>query len=343
MIKGHGNDIYDFRDKIIADFSSNVVYKGPPCELIDFLANSVKNIVNYPEPDADSLRLKIAKYHKIDVASIIVTNGSTEAFYMLAHIFKGKKSSILIPSFSEYEDACCLYDHDIDFYSNSVFNSELKIKSDILWIGNPNNPDGKIYKIDEIKDFLINNPQIILIIDEAYIDLCINNYSCIDLINEFENIIIVRSLTKSFAIPGIRLGYILSSPEIRMKLLKVKIPWSVNIIALNAGNYIFDNYSELLNEFKDIANNSIILQRNLSQIKGLDVFNSLCNYFLLKLEEGKAIELKHFLIENYGILIRDAANFRGLDSSFFRVAVQDEIKNKLLIKGITEWSSIIMK
>ncbi len=341
MIEGHGNDIYKYKGKIIADFSSNIVYYGISSKLEKHLAQNTGIIVNYPEPDAISLQKEIAQHHKLDQNNVLVTNGSTEAFYLIAQLFHGKKSLINIPSFSEYEDACRSHKHIIEFLPNESILSKNKISGDTIWIGNPNNPDGKTITLEQIQNLIKYNPDTYFIIDEAYAELSINHESCITLIDKYSNLIILRSLTKSFAIPGIRLGYIVADETILKKLLYIKAPWSVNSLAIEAGKYILQNYNNLLPDIHDLVQRSKKLQHELQKIPGIEIFESNCNYFLVKLKKGSSAELKNFLINNCGILIRDASNFKGLDNTYFRLSVQNERNNNNLIKGIKDWFLLI--
>ncbi len=337
MINGHGNDSYRYKHKIIADFSTNVFYKGIPKPLEAHLSKSIPGILNYPEPDAKRLQDKIAGFHNLDENSVIVTNGSTEAFYMLAHFYQGKKSSVLFPSFAEYEDACRLNGHSLKFVSHQSFHHEFKPDTDIIWIGNPNNPDGKVLTSTALKYFCNNNPDVMVIIDEAYSELCYGFESSIPLVQEVSNLIVVRSLTKTFSIPGIRLGYIILPSGLQQDISAYKIPWSVNSLAQEAGYYIMNNYENLLPDRKLLFDRSQEFQQKLNCINELEVIESKCNYFLVKLKKGKAIDLKTYLIREFGLLIRDASNFKGLNNSFFRLAVQEEKFNQLLIKGIKTW------
>jgi len=208
MIEGHGNNIYQYKTKIVADFSSNIVYQGISKDLAEFISQKINTINNYPEPDAGSLQEMIAIHHNILPNNILATNGSTEAFYLLGLLFYGKRSAIIIPSFAEYEDACKVHNHHIEYISNNELISVQNFKTDTVWLGNPNNPDGKVIPPETIKKWCINNPDVTFILDEAYSELCIKHVSAISLITKLDNLIITRSLTKSFAIPGIRIGYI---------------------------------------------------------------------------------------------------------------------------------------
>ncbi len=338
MITGHGSDRYKYRQKIIADFSSNVWYKGVPSGLSERLKNSLQDIIHYPEPDAESLSRKIAQKYNLENGNVLVTNGATEAFYLVAHVFKGYDSYIVYPSFAEYEDACKVYDHRLHYLNIGDFHKTVSLNpNSMLWLGNPNNPDGTITSLKIIKELCKNNPNTIFVIDEAYNELCEASESVISILDEFNNLIIIHSVTKAFAIPGIRLGYILTSQKIIDNLSLIKMPWSVNSIAIEAGNFILSDYDKRLPDKEIIVSESKSFQKELENISGLEVKKSVCNYFLIRLKKGKASDLKQFLIEKHGLLIRDASNFKGLDNSYFRISIQEPRFNKFLVIGIIQW------
>jgi threonine-phosphate decarboxylase len=338
MLKGHGSDIHSYNSPIIADFSSNVWYEGMPKGLSNHLSEKIQNIIHYPSPDADKLSKKIAHLHGIDNNNVLVTNGATEAFYLLAQLYFGVKSYIVYPSFAEYEDACKIFNHSLNFIPNTEFESTIKFNKDsIVWLGNPNNPDGKILSVSSIEDFCKNNPEIHFIIDEAYVELSDKCETSIQLVLEYENLIIVRSLTKSFTIPGIRLGYVAASSKIIEKLKTIKMPWSVNSLAIEAGDFILNDYYNLLPKKNIVTTESKKLQNELSKFSELEIIPSDCNYFLASLKNGIASELKQYLIEEYNFLIRDASNFRGLNNSHFRIAAQKPEFNTMLVDAIKQW------
>ncbi len=337
MLYGHGNDAYSYKTKIKADFSSNVWYESITQELFYVLQQNLPSIASYPEPDAGSLKIKIARLYNIKSENILITNGSTEAFYYIAQVFENQSSVIIYPSFSEYEDACKMFHHKLTFLDNKADWLNLKFNNAIVWFGNPNNPDGKTISFNKIQKLLERNPNSYFIIDEAYAELCYGFESSVMLLQKFANFIIVQSFTKTFSVPGLRLGYIISSKEIIKKISILLKPWSVNSLAISAGHYILDCYKKLLPQKKLIRKQSHELQKRLNEMSGLEVYPSNCNYFLAKSHYKTASDLKDYLVKNCGLLIRDASNFRGLDTSFFRVAIQQQKFNSLLLKGIGQW------
>jgi threonine-phosphate decarboxylase len=339
MINGHGNDLHRYGGLIKADFSSNIVPGGMSPKLMAHLCRCVAGCANYPEPDAGSLALHLAHHHGVAAGNVVVTNGSAEAFYLLAQLWVGESSTIVIPSFAEYEDAARVHRHACTFLKSSELDESTRFSTKIVWIGNPNNPDGKVFSPQVIRQLCQNNPDSLIIVDEAYAGLCLDFQSVVPMIEELSNLVVVRSLTKVFAIAGLRLGYVLASKAICNRLMAIKMPWSVNSLALAAGGFVLEHYQELLPDVASLLSRSRQLQRQLSQSTQLEVFPSPCNYFLVRLNMGIAGDLKQYLVDNHGILIRDASNFRGLDERYFRVAVQSDEENQKLMKGIKQWLS----
>lgn len=340
MIYGHGSDIHQYSN-IVADFSSNVWYKGIPQGLKEHLCSKIDTLIYYPEPDAGSLAEEIAQLHKLKKQNVLVCNGTTEAFYLLAQVFAQHQSYIPIPSFSEYEDACRVFGHAVFFLNNNVDFSAIQLPaSSVFWLGNPNNPDGKIRKTQEIQALCEKHPDSYFVVDEAYGDLCHGFVSMIPFVGKIKNLIVVKSLTKTFAIPGLRLGYVLASADIIQKLLQIKIPWTVNSLAIEAGHFIVQHYADFLPDTVSLLQESLDFQQQLAAIAGVEVQASVCNFFLAKLQHHTALQLKQRLMLQHGLLIRDAANFKGLSPQHFRVSIQKEEHNCLFIQHIKNTISV---
>ena len=337
MITGHGNDIYHGNRQVVVDFSSNTATSQPHSRLIQQLGKRLNVIANYPETHAQSLREKLAGKHEVKSGQILVTNGSTEAFYLIAAAFRKKQSLVFIPSFAEYEDACQMHNHQLAFAPVKQFTAPFGMKPDVVWLGNPNNPDGTVTTLEAIEEKLNDYPDTLFVIDEAYGELCSCFESTVPLLPDYDNLVVIRSMTKLFAVPGIRLGYLLSSEQQVTRLQKYMQPWSVNALAIEAGKFIAEHESELSPDISELLWQSRRLQNELSLLPGLTVTNSNCNYFLAHTEKGTAPKLKEFLLNEYGFLIRDASNFRGLDEHYFRIAGQSKKKNEELAEAIKSW------
>ena len=337
MLTGHGNDRYAFGGKIRYDFSSNIPWINHSGEIISYLKEHPEVVQNYPDPLASELTEKIASRLGLPGSRVLVTSGSAEAFYLLAHCFERRRSAVAVPAFAEYEDAARAYRHRLSFTPFDLV--EDAPKADLLWFAYPNNPDGRLLPLPVLKSLLARNPRRTVIIDNAYGELCPKAEDLLPLVKEVPNLVLVRSLTKTFGIPGLRLGFVLIPEKLAPELRKLRIPWSVNALALEAGSFILDHYDALLPDEVALARESKALQTDLATLPDLEVTPSPTNYFLVRMRRGTAAELKAFLIETRGILIRDASNFRSLTPGHFRLSVQSPEANQALIEGLKDYFS----
>lgn len=331
MITGHGDDAYQFEHKIVSNFSSNVYNKFDLKDLKEFLWANISSIHSYPEPDALTLRKLISRKLSISPEEIGVTNGATEAIYLIAQAFRGSKTAVVIPTFREYEDACEIHEHSLYFIESL---KDIEPDTQLVWLCNPNNPTGKIYDKEYLEKVISNNPNTYFIIDQSYAAFTNTKIWSTNEALKHSNVILLHSLTKCYAIPGLRLGYITAQKDKIDKIKHYSMPWSVNQLAQLAGLYLLENVSY---DFSDYLLESQRVQKQLAKVSGIKVYASDMHFFLCQLKKGKASDLKKFLIETEGFLIRDAANFRGLNESYFRIAAQDQPNNNLLVKAIEEW------
>lgn len=338
MIHGHGSDRHLYTKAIKADFSSNVWYQGLPKGLAEHLYSKMQDLCHYPEPDAAQISKRIADLQQLNADQVLTCNGASEAFYLLAQYFEKRHSYIVCPSFSEYQDAAQIFKHKITNISFSDLSlDDVFSEGSLCWLANPNNPDGQKIEPSTLKHLCEQHPQTVFVVDEAYGELCFGFESAVKLIDTYQNLVIVKSMTKAFAIPGLRLGYLLSNSKLVEAIQALKMPWTVNTMAIEAAHFILDHYSELLPNKLQMHTESQAFQKELSAIKGLEVFFSDCNYALLRLSQGKAADLKAYLVEEHGLLIRDASNFVGLNASYFRLALQEPESNQLLIEAIKKY------
>jgi len=336
MLNGHGNDIYNYHN-IMADFSSNVIpyeYNQKLFTKLNSLKIEKDIFINYPEPDASSCSRLFEKVNSLPKGFTLSLNGSVEGIYLIAQTFKNAKSLIFIPTFSEYEDAAKSFDHKITFKRNDRF--EIDKIYDIVFLCNPNNPDGKYFYLDEIENNLRKFKNTLFVIDEAYIKLCKGAKSLATLTAQYENLLILNSFTKIYSIPGIRIGFIIGNSKTVEKIKVNKIPWSVNALAVKVANIILENFEDLTPDLSDYFKESVRLKSELSKIDGLKIYPSDMPFFLIKSRKITASHLKDLLAEKYSLLIRDASNFKGLSRYHFRISTQSPEKNDILLKALRE-------
>ena len=237
MIHGHGDDLYRSGYEVRANFSTNVWYGADMEGLLDYLKGHLGAIGHYPEPDAGAFREAAAFYHGLRPENVLAGNGATELFYLIAHAFAGGRTVLPVPSFTEYEDACRMYGHEVEFVPLGE-EPVVPAGGDLLFVCNPNNPDGRVWKAGEIRALLVDNPERVIVVDESFIRFAPEAESAIPLLGECENLLVVCSMTKCYAIPGLRLGYVLGNEGLIKRLGRFSLPWSVNALAIAAGQYL---------------------------------------------------------------------------------------------------------
>lgn len=338
MLFGHGDDFYNTQQQVISNFSSNVWHGANLEKLIAHLTTQFDKITRYPEPDAGSLKRLLARRYEIAEENVVVTNGSVSAFYLLAQVWHEKKSTILTPTFSEYEDACRLYKHKITFVPNSEDISELNLEGqDYCWICNPNNPDGKLFSRTELLNLISTNKQTTFVVDQSYVAFTTEDALKPSDLKSNKNLVLVHSISKAYNVPGLRVGYIMASPAIIKSVGKYLIPWSVNALAIEASKYILIHPAQFTLPIRKWQRETAELIYQLNKFDILEVIPSATTFFLIRLKKGTAAELKEYLLNTHGILIRDASNFHGLDETYFRLCAQTPAENQQLIDAIKEW------
>lgn len=338
MLFGHGDDITTYSKPIVGNFSSNVWFDGYTYKVQEVLTAAIGKVNNYPEPDARSLREDIAARHGLSYSNIVVTNGAIEAIYLIAQSWSGSRSTIAVPTFSEYEDACTMHRHQPLFIHEDELTADTISQADLVWICNPNNPTGKVRNRNQLLAIIQKHPNVLFVIDQSYGNFYAQELLLPADVLALKNLIVICSLTKCYSIPGLRVGYAMAAAENIEKMLQSKIPWSVNTLAVEVGKYFCNNaesYKLPLGRWIQLKET---LCRQLSSITYVEVMPSATPYFLMKLHKGTSSDLKKYLAEEHGLLIRDASNFRGLDNSYVRIAPQDEATNQKLVKALTQWS-----
>ena len=346
---GHGANVDNMAKKFgknendIIDFSSNV---NPHIisDLGKYVLEGLEKSRSYPDINYTNLRNNISDYIKVDSELIIAGNGATEIIYLLMKSIK-RRLAILNPTFSEYGRGAKLNNLEIiDFHLKEENNFSIDLdeiqknmdKFDSLFICNPNNPNGKVKDLNELLDLMIENDKL-LIVDETFMEFVgeEEKYSLINKIEQTPNLFILKAVTKFFGMPGLRLGYgVTSNKQIIKNIYEYKEPWTINSFAENLSNYLFKD-KEYINGSKNYyINERKFMLEELRKISRLKVYDTDTNFVLIKLDDDEANSLKLELFEKYNILIRDASNFIGLDKSYIRVAIKSHNDNKVLIESL---------
>lgn len=334
MIEGHGDDAYKY-EAIKINFSSNVYNHVDHSGLHQHLFRQMESIRTYPEPEPYSLEKVLAGQLRLSAKEVCVTNGATEAIYLIAQTFRNHTSAIFMPTFSEYADACRLHGHKVV----SIYNlKDLPAGVRLVWLCNPNNPTGEVREKDALLACIRQNTQRLFIIDQSYEFFTQKALLTAKEAAEFPNVILLHSMTKRFAVPGLRLGYITACEELLHEIRVQRMPWSVNQLAIEAGHYLLRSSAEYDIDISLLLKEKERLAQSLLSLGGMEIWPSDTHYMLVQLRMGKAAALKEYLATEQGILIRDASNFEGLNEHFFRIATQTPEENDKLVEGIKKWT-----
>ena len=346
---GHGANTeimaikYSKNPKDILDFSSNINPKLIP-NLESYILEGLKECTSYPDINYTRLRKNISDYINVKPEFIIPGNGATEIIYLLMKSIN-KRLAIFNPTFSEYKRSAELNGLDIlhlNLDKNNNFEINLEnLKSNInnfdsLFVCNPNNPNGKVKNLEKVLHLIVENKKL-LIVDETFMEFVEHEekYSLIKYVEKYENIFILKAVTKFFGMPGLRLGYgVTSNKEIIEKIYTYKEPWTINSFADNLSNYIFKDENYIKESKEYYIKERDFLTKELSQIPSIELYETDTNFILLKLKENKANDIKEKLFIESNILIRDASNFIGLDESYIRIAIKSHSENEILIKEL---------
>ena len=243
----------------------------------------------------------------------------------------------MVPSFAEYEEVCNVYEMNTQY----AFRSAELLRKDhgVLFLGHPNNPDGRYFDTDDLLAYAEHFPNTLLIVDESYIDFAPFLSSCVSGVPDRPNLVVVRSLTKVFALPGLRLGYVVAHPSVIRQLVKRVHSWNLNSLAYEAGLYLFARYDKLLPDISALLEESQCLQQDINRLEGYETLSSPMHYFLLRLKGARfAPQMKTFLAREHGLLVRDASTFRGLNRRYLRISTQTPDKNQLLLQALAQWT-----
>jgi threonine-phosphate decarboxylase len=337
MLYGHGDNSYQYDGQVKFDFSTNIPGFADLRGLKQHLSTRLSVIGSYPEPEARQLEQLIAQEEGITPQQVMVTAGATEAIYLVAQLYSGWASVIPQPTFSEYEDACKMHGHVVSYYDND--DMEHLPENRLYWLCNPNNPTGKVMLKELVSYVIRQHRQYTFVIDQSYEDYTDKPLLRASQMQDCHNTILLHSMTKRYCIPGLRLGYITSSPIIIDQLRLLRQPWTVNALAIEAGKYLIGQHVNVLPKRQAYLQEARRLHTELNKLDGLMLMDTNTNFMLAYLQNATARDLQSWLLNHYGILIRDASNFHGLDSHCFRVAAHTREADDLLIQAIAVFLS----
>ncbi len=329
------------------DFSENIHPFGPPLFIKENWSEFFSLLNTYPDPYAEPFRTAAAAYHQIGKDQIAAANGAAEIFTWLARRYRGKRVVLVEPAFSEYRQTleaenAIISEIQLSYGNNWVINID-SLKAELehsaaLYICNPHNPTGTLLSVDELKEIAdyCRTAECELVIDEAFIDFIGEEASFTEHLSSYLQVIIVRSMTKMYAIAGLRLGYVMAAPQTINELTQGAAHWNVNALSasIGAGCFPLENYRTTIRTAANKERHKMIqffIEEN------CHFSDSQANFLSFSLPEGKDPDLFFRDMLKGGIILRHTYSFKGMDGRWFRIGMKSEAAMDRLRKEISGW------
>lgn len=336
----HGGDIY--RNQIQLDYSVNTNMLGIPAAVKQALHEAVEECDRYPDILVEELRHQLGMTLRIPTEQILCGNGASELFQSLMHALNPKKVLLPVPSFYGYQKVTKAVGAKTIFYQmrqengfalDEGFLEELKEDIDLVFLANPNNPVGNTINPQLLEKIMerCRRQEIKVVLDECFLSFLPDNRSrsMISHVNQYPNVMVLRAFTKIFAIPGVRLGYLVGSDEMLMEQISDQLPeWNVSLLAQKAGIAALQQTEFLSETIGAVAKERSYLEQELKNM-GIQVLPGEANFMLLYTQKPLYEKLL-----NRGILVRDCSNYIGLEQGYYRIAVKTRQENEQLLKEI---------
>ncbi len=359
---GHGGNMAELAVKIgcqpedILDFSANINPLGPPEYLWHVLAARMPDLVHYPDPKSTDLIQAIAEQYRLPSEQVVVGNGTSDLLYATLRALASKRvksvkrAIIPVPAYIDYRHACAQAGMEVvalplsaedDFQPDLEQLSAQLRPGDLLILGQPNNPTGRMNDREELLRLADQHPDVLILLDEAFAGF-VEGYT--SLAGCRENIITLCSLTKLFAVPGLRLGFLAASAPLCQKIRQQVAPWSVNFLAQAAGVSMIGDAEYIHRTQEVVRQNRVALCRELATFTSLRVIEGTADFLLIQLTdklsgqliapELTAVKLAERLLREARIAIRVCDNYEELDGQYFRVAVRSQEENRRLVTAL---------
>jgi threonine-phosphate decarboxylase len=340
----HGG-IYSVDPKLVrVDCSSSVNPLGAPKKAVRVIEKSAGELAPvYPDPECKELKKAISRHAGVRASQLAVGNGAVEIIYWFARLYAKKRVVVPAPTFCEYELAAQKAGAEVTFVPLADFrlDADATIRSakgaDAIFLCNPNNPTGLLSTAEVRRIIKSVDGSTKILLDECFIELVDrpDANTLVRMVGEHENLVVLRSLTKSFGMAGLRVGYSVSNPEIAEALSSQKVPWNVNGLAQAAGVAALSDGSTHLQKARVLVKKErAFLHKRISETKSLAPLESDSNYFMIQLKKGNSTKFRDQLLEKTGVLVRDCSTFTGMGSQHVRVAVRTHKENVLLVRAL---------
>ena len=326
----------------ILDFSANVNPLGPPPWLGQVVGQALQSVDSYPDPESHDLIMAASEKYKVWPTQVVAGNGASELLFAIAGMGRHRQAIIPSPTYVDYARACKAHRLSIveagmseDFQVNFPAMGSLLTTPSIVFLCSPNNPTGTLVCASDLREVATMFPQSLFVVDESFAEFLPEEADRL-VRDRPSNVITVLSLTKFYAIPGIRLGLAFADPDIILRIKQRMPAWSVNTLAQKVGVRCLKDTQYALHTREQTGLLRDELAAGLRQVPGIRVFPGTANYLFCRMERiGRdAVWLRDRLLAEHRIGIRLCGNYTGLDDNWFRVAVRDKDDNERLIRAM---------
>ncbi len=328
---------------LIRDFSASINPWGIPETVVNAITEDIPRLTKYPDPDYPRLRHCLAKELGIGTEYVLPGNGSAELLTWSARdLAQQEINYLIVPAFGDYLRALRAFDANVQLITaelpfgdlDAVIGNFSNPTAGIL-LNNPHNPTGKLWRKQKITDYLESFA--LVVIDEAFMDFLPlpQQQTLVELVPHFPNLVILRSLTKFYSLPGLRIGYAVASPERIKQWQSLRDPWSVNSLAATAAAVALKDLDFQQHTWNWLPPARQELAAGLSEIVGLDPLPSSVNFLLVK-SQYSVSQLQTELLQKHQIYIRDCLSFPELGDRYFRIAIRTPAENRSLLEALRE-------
>ncbi|WP_294159322.1 threonine-phosphate decarboxylase CobD [uncultured Selenomonas sp.] len=347
----HGGNIYDASEtgEPWLDFSANINPLGLPHAVVAAIEGHIGDLVHYPDPAARELRAALSAHYETPEDTLVLGNGAAELFYLFFETYRPKRVLLPVPSFSEYERAALAAGADVEYFLlkekggfaidvEALLAEAERTKAEAIVLGNPNNPTGTLVQADALVHLSERLTALgcSLVVDESFLDFRTDEqrFTLRKQAGKLPHLLLVRSLTKFFAMPGLRLGFGIALPALARKLDAHKDVWNVNLLAQAAGVAVLEDYEYQETTRKYLLEAAPAFVRTVAKLPGvLRVLPPCVNFVLVHMKTpGDAARVITGL-KKRGILVRNCANFTGLEPGWIRLAVRRLEDNQRLFQA----------
>ena len=349
----HGGNVYEGKapDGGWLDFSANINPLGPPESAMQAIETHLRDIAHYPEPGSVRLKKAIAEAYGVPQEQIVVGNGAAELFYLICSVYRPESVAVPVPSFSDYERAAHAVDADVwplplllpqdGMPGHSLPDEDVVGRADCVMLGNPNNPTGDLFTKKDMVELieLCEEHGTLLVVDESFLDFLQDwgEYSVMDLVRGRESLFVVRSLTKFYALPGLRLGFAVVPEEDCERIESAKDVWNVNVLAQEAGIAVLRDREYQKKTWDWLQEERSFMSKALRKLPGVEVFEPSVNFVFCRLESKALLHRVAKAMKKRGVLIRDCGNYTGIPrGGYLRVAVRRREENMLLLQHLQD-------